>query len=43
MTPGGTPFRIEGFEGVREDGNDDKEGLRLRVLPLAVVPFVEGR
>lgn len=32
------------FEEVREDGKDEKEGFRLRVLlPLVVVPLVEGR
>lgn len=44
IAPDIMPFRIEGFDGVREDGNEDREGFRLRVLlPLAVVPFVEGR
>lgn len=42
MAPAGMPFRIEGFDGVREDGNEDREGFRLRVLPLAVVPLVDG-
>lgn len=38
------PFRIDVFEEVREDGKEDKEGFRLRVLPpLVVVPLVEGR
>lgn len=40
----GTPLRIEGIEGVREEGNDDRDACRVRLLlALATVPFVEGR
>lgn len=35
---------MEGIEGVRDEGNDDKEACRVRLLlALAVVPLVEGR
>lgn len=38
------PLRMEGIEGVREEGNEDSDAFRVRLL-LAVggVPFVEGR
>ena len=40
----GMPLRMEGIEGVREAGNEDKDACRVRLLPaLVVVPFVEGR
>lgn len=40
----GTPLRMEGIEGVREEGKEDKDACRVRfVLALAVVPLVEGR
>ena len=40
----GMPLRIEGIEGVREEGNDDKDACRVRLLlALGAVPFVEGR
>lgn len=41
----GMPFRIEGFDGVRDEGNEESEPCRLRLL-LAVPllpPLVEGR
>ena len=34
------PFWIEGFEVVREDGKDDKEGRRLEA---EIEPLVDGR
>lgn len=38
---------MEGFDGVRVEGKDDREVWRLRTelvpLALAVVPLVEGR
>lgn len=38
------PFCIEGLDGVRVDGKDDREVWRLRtVFALPVVPLVEGR
>lgn len=38
------PLRMEGLDGVRVDGKDDKEVWRLRtVFALPVVPLVEGR
>lgn len=40
----GAPLRIEGLEGVRDDGKEDSEAWRSRVLVvLLVVPLVEGR
>lgn len=40
----GAPLRIEGIEGVREEGNEDKDACRVRfVFALVAVPFVEGR
>jgi hypothetical protein len=40
----GIPLRMEGIEGVREDGKEDKDVFRFRLLlPLAIVPLVEGR
>lgn len=40
----GMPLRIEGIEGVREEGNEDKEACRVRLLLApGAVPFVEGR
>ena len=40
----GTPLRMEGFEGVREDGKEDSEAWRSRtLLVLPVVPLVDGR
>lgn len=40
----GMPLRMDGIEGVREDGKEDKEACRFRLLlPLAIVPLVEGR
>ena len=41
----GMPFRIEGFDGVRDEGKEESEPCRLRLL-LAVPllpPLVEGR
>jgi len=41
----GIPFRIEGFDGVRDEGKEESEPCRLRLL-LAVPllpPLVEGR
>lgn len=38
------PLRIEGLDGVRVDGKDDREVWRLRtVFALPIVPLVEGR
>lgn len=38
------PLCMEGFDGVRVEGKDDKEVWRLRLmLVLPVVPLVEGR
>ena len=38
------PFRIEGFEGVRDEGKDERDPCRLRVLlAVPLVPLVEGR
>lgn len=38
------PLRMEGIEGVREEGNEDKDACRVRLLlALGAVPFVEGR
>jgi hypothetical protein len=40
----GIPFRIEGIDGVRDEGKEDNDACRLRLLlPLAVVPLVDGR
>lgn len=40
----GTPFRIEGFDGVRDEGKDESEPCRLRLLlAVPLVPLVEGR
>lgn len=41
----GIPFRIEGLDGVRDEGNEESEPCRLRLV-LAVPllpPLVEGR
>ena len=44
IIPIGMPLCIEGFEGVRDEGKEDKEACRVRLLlPLAVVPLVDGR
>ncbi len=38
------PLRIEGLDGVRVEGNEDREVWRFRmVFALPVVPLVEGR
>ena len=38
------PFRIEGFEGVRDEGKDERDPCRLSVLlAVPLVPLVEGR
>lgn len=38
------PLRIEGLDGVRVEGKDDREVWRFRmVFALPVVPLVEGR
>jgi len=36
----GVPFWVDGFEIVREEGNEDNEGRRLEVV---MEPLVEGR
>ena len=41
--PIGIPFLIEGFDGVREDGNEESEPWRPMLLVVPVVPLVEGR
>lgn len=39
----GRPFLIEGFEGVRDEGKEDREPCRLRLLlAVPLVPLVEG-
>ena len=45
ILPAGVPLlRMDGFDGVRVEGKDDKEVCRLRgALVLLVVPLVEGR
>ena len=38
------PFLIEGLDGVRDDGNEEREPCRPMLLPVVpVVPLVEGR
>ena len=37
---GDTPFWVDGFEVVREDGKEDSEGRRLEIV---MEPLVEGR
>ena len=38
------PLRIEGLEGVRVEGKEDREVWRLRIVfALPIVPLVEGR
>ena len=40
----GIPFRIDGLEGVRDEGKDESDSCRLRLLLMVpVVPLVEGR
>lgn len=37
------PLRIEGLDGVRVEGKEDKEVWRLRTVFALPVPLVEGR
>lgn len=40
----GMPLRIEGFDGVRDEGKDESEPCRFRLLvAVPLVPLVEGR
>lgn len=40
----GKPLRMEGIDGVREEGKEDKDACRVRLLfALVAVPFVVGR
>ena len=43
MDPAINPLRIEVFEAVLDEGKDDKDACRLRLLAvLAIVPLVVG-
>ena len=40
----GMPLRIEGFDGVRDEGKEERDPCRLRLLlAVPLVPLVEGR
>lgn len=42
--PVGMPFLIEGVDGVRDDGKEEREPcLPMLLLVVPVVPLVEGR